>query len=149
MLLIIRLHHRPLENFLLAMLETFADLLRTSHRFLFFFCFGPLAYLLFSWRRKQSRKGTPLPGPRGYPLLGNATQLGSLPWIQMEKWSKEYGTFNTCNTFRICRRMTIDTCKAPSSNSTWLGSLRSFSTTIALPQIFSTGVLPYIPIDPG
>lgn len=32
-----------------------------------------------------------LPGPRGYPLVGNALQLGSVPNKQFNKWTKEYG----------------------------------------------------------
>ncbi|KAL4251560.1 cytochrome P450 family protein [Abortiporus biennis] len=31
------------------------------------------------------------PGPRGYPLIGNALQIGRFPWIQLAKWSEEYG----------------------------------------------------------
>lgn len=37
--------------------------------------------------------GKPLPGPKGLPLLGNVLQLGTHQWIQMTKWSKEYGEY--------------------------------------------------------
>ncbi|KAH8091810.1 cytochrome P450 [Cristinia sonorae] len=53
-------------------------------------CFGILA-VFFIRSHTQQVKGKPLPRPKGYPILGNATQLGEMPWLQMEKWSKEFG----------------------------------------------------------
>ncbi|KAH8107810.1 cytochrome P450 [Cristinia sonorae] len=37
------------------------------------------------------------PGPRGLPLLGNVLQLGTHQWVQMAKWSKQYGPIYSLN----------------------------------------------------
>ncbi|KAI0791947.1 cytochrome P450 [Abortiporus biennis] len=57
--------------------------------------FVALAFVTFlAWIAYSYSKNTRLayyPGPRGYPLIGNALQIGRFPWIQLAKWSEEYG----------------------------------------------------------
>lgn len=45
------------------------------------------------------------PNPRGWPIIGNALQIGSFPWLQMTRWSKQLGMY-MCHVF--LRRILID-----------------------------------------
>ncbi|OHE99043.1 hypothetical protein CORC01_05733 [Colletotrichum orchidophilum] len=45
---------------------------------------------------KRGRAATPkgyrtIPGPKGWPLVGNALQLGSAPHRQLQRWAQDYG----------------------------------------------------------
>ncbi|TCD61907.1 hypothetical protein EIP91_007721 [Steccherinum ochraceum] len=55
-----------------------------------FLCFAIVLVLLVPSRNRHA-KGKPLPSPKGYPLIGNALQIGLMPWYQMTRWSKELG----------------------------------------------------------
>ncbi|ORY88519.1 putative O-methylsterigmatocystin oxidoreductase [Leucosporidium creatinivorum] len=47
-------------------------------------------------RQSNSRKGPLPPGPKGWPIIGNMLDLPkSRPWVQMEKWTKEFGPIYT------------------------------------------------------
>jgi hypothetical protein len=49
-------------------------------------------YLIAKWRRHYSAKGKAMPGPRGWPLLGNASSLDhKYPHVTMTNWAKEFG----------------------------------------------------------
>lgn len=76
----------------MALLGTALDAARTRPDLAVLLCLGILV-VLFIRSHKRHVKGNPLPSPRGYPLIGNALQIGAMPWYQMTKWSKEFGTF--------------------------------------------------------
>lgn len=47
-------------------------------------------YILSVYPRKPRRR--PLPGPPGYPLVGNVFDLPhQAPWKTYKRWSEEYG----------------------------------------------------------
>ncbi|KAH8100255.1 cytochrome P450 [Cristinia sonorae] len=56
----------------------------------FFWCCAvtAVAFYVHSWRRRA--RGPDLPGPKGYPLIGTILPRDS-PWIQMTKYSRQYG----------------------------------------------------------
>ena len=39
------------------------------------------------------RKGSPPPGPRGIPLIGNIFKLDEQPWLTLTEWKKTYGRY--------------------------------------------------------
>ncbi|KAH9330514.1 hypothetical protein KI387_002622, partial [Taxus chinensis] len=49
-----------------------------------------MAALIVMRRRKEAKLKLP-PGPRGWPLLGNLLQIGSVPHLGMRKINKKYG----------------------------------------------------------
>lgn len=60
-----------------------------------------LALALFL-RQSNSRKGPLPPGPKGWPLIGNMLDLPkSRPWVQMEKWTREYGEWGFKSRLRV------------------------------------------------
>lgn len=60
------------------------------------FLYAALLVLLGVWMFLRSRsKGKLPPGPKGFPLLGNAHQLGSNPHRQLQRWAAQYGDFFT------------------------------------------------------
>lgn len=57
-------------------------------------------------RQSNSRKGPLPPGPKGWPIIGNMLDLPkSRPWVQMEKWTREYGEwgFNSRLSLELSR----------------------------------------------
>ncbi|CAH1778843.1 unnamed protein product [Owenia fusiformis] len=49
----------------------------------------------------KSRRNVDIPGPKGIPLLGNALQLSKdIPYIQIQKWAKEFGSVFKLQLFR-------------------------------------------------
>lgn len=55
-----------------------------------FFGLGALVVYLIHRSIRRSRLQY-FPGPKGIPILGNALQLGAFPWLQLTKWSEEFG----------------------------------------------------------
>lgn len=52
--------------------------------------------VLFYWRQKTKSRAKEkglkeIPGPTGFPILGNVLQLGTKPQKQFNKWSDQYG----------------------------------------------------------
>ncbi|KAH8091806.1 cytochrome P450 [Cristinia sonorae] len=54
-------------------------------------------YYVVNSRSRRARLGKPLPMPRGLPIIGNAHQLGRMPWLQMTEWSKKLGPIYALN----------------------------------------------------
>lgn len=51
-----------------------------------------VAHFYIKSRTTATPKGyKPIPGPKGWPLLGNAPQLGSAPHRQVQRWAQDYG----------------------------------------------------------
>jgi hypothetical protein len=51
--------------------------------------------------RKQG--GRQIPGPAGWPLIGNALQIPTKgEWIQFDAWGKEYGMYKFTYNCEIC-----------------------------------------------
>jgi hypothetical protein len=40
-----------------------------------------------------------LPGPRGYPIIGNLLELGAGQWLKFAEWHKKFGRFIVSNFF--------------------------------------------------
>ena len=50
-----------------------------------------LLALFLAHYRRQKRYPLP-PGPKGYPIIGNALDIPARwEWLQYEKWSRDYG----------------------------------------------------------
>lgn len=55
---------------------------------------------LFVHRYSNSKKSKLPPSPRGWPIIGNALQIGHFPWLQMTRWSEQLGirfSVSMCN----------------------------------------------------
>ncbi|KAI0074779.1 cytochrome P450 [Panus rudis PR-1116 ss-1] len=59
-------------------------------------CLATLFYFLVRKLKPASHPPLP-PGPRGWPVIGNALQLGRFPWMQMTKWYKQFGPIYSLN----------------------------------------------------
>ncbi|KAK7676144.1 hypothetical protein QCA50_020895 [Cerrena zonata] len=58
--------------------------------------FLTLVYFILH-RFLNPRKGKLPPSPRGWPIIGNALQLGNFPWLQMTRWSEQLGPIYSLN----------------------------------------------------
>lgn len=95
----------------MAMLRDLVDAALTRPDLAALVCLGMLAVFFIRSQRRHV-KGKPLPRPRGLPLLGNALQIGEMPWFQMAKWSKELGTSVTFRPFRDFYGQLINACRS-------------------------------------
>lgn len=54
--------------------------------------YTPIILLVYSWLRTSTRRGKHPPGPPGYPLVGNVTDIHPKEfWLSVAEWAKQYG----------------------------------------------------------
>ncbi|ESK87000.1 cytochrome p450, partial [Moniliophthora roreri MCA 2997] len=95
----------------------------------------------------RRRPGKLPPGPKGYPLVGNALQLRDRPWHTFVKWKKQYGDIVY---FRLFNQdaIVLNSAKVASDLLDRRGS--NYSERLRMPVVeHSNGGLNMVFMNPG
>lgn len=111
-----------------------------------------LVYSIVQYRRSPWRKVPP--GPKGWPIIGNALELGeSRLWLKFKRWREVYGmspTTRGCSPFGDRHLLPALNClQAMSSTSMSQDNPSSFSTPPKRHQTSSSGMRETIRVDPA